>query len=334
MHPHLSFDLLKAQIEAAHEIGVKTPVYLSAGLDEKSARKHPEWLVRLIDEKTTWVPDFTVPGFHKLCMNTPYLEYLAEQVEEVCKNYDADGIFLDICVTQPCYCRKCVEDRIALGVDPYDPVETLKFAEGVFMKYAKRIREAVDKYKPGLPLFYNCGHIRQGRRDIAGVNTHLEIESLPTGGWGYDHFPFSARYCQGLGMEFLGMTGKFHTRWGEFGGFKHPNALVYETCLSASQGAKCSIGDQLAPNGKMDMVTYNLIGNAYAKLEEKEPWLGGETAVSDIAVLSAEAYTGSFSTGQAGVLNKISKGAGRILLEGKYLFDVIIMNPTFLNTKY
>ncbi len=36
-----TFDLLGAQIEAAHEIGVKTPVYLSAGLDEKIARQHP-----------------------------------------------------------------------------------------------------------------------------------------------------------------------------------------------------------------------------------------------------------------------------------------------------
>ena len=35
MHPHLDFDLLKCQIEAAHEIGVKTPVYISAGYDEK-----------------------------------------------------------------------------------------------------------------------------------------------------------------------------------------------------------------------------------------------------------------------------------------------------------
>ena len=46
MHPNLKFDLLGAQIEAAHEIGVKTPVYLSAGLDEKTARRHPEWLIR------------------------------------------------------------------------------------------------------------------------------------------------------------------------------------------------------------------------------------------------------------------------------------------------
>ena len=46
MHPHLKFDLLKEQIDACHEIGVRVPVYLSAGLDEKIARKHPQWLVR------------------------------------------------------------------------------------------------------------------------------------------------------------------------------------------------------------------------------------------------------------------------------------------------
>ncbi len=35
MHPSLEFDLLGAMIEAAHEIDVKTPVYISVGLDEK-----------------------------------------------------------------------------------------------------------------------------------------------------------------------------------------------------------------------------------------------------------------------------------------------------------
>ena len=37
-HPTLGFDLLGAQIEAAHAIGVRTPVYLSAGLDEQVYR--------------------------------------------------------------------------------------------------------------------------------------------------------------------------------------------------------------------------------------------------------------------------------------------------------
>ena len=41
-HPGLSFDLLAAQIEAAHEIDVKVPIYLSVGLDEHLAWEHPE----------------------------------------------------------------------------------------------------------------------------------------------------------------------------------------------------------------------------------------------------------------------------------------------------
>ena len=196
IHPHLDFDLLGAQIQAAHEIGVKTPIYLSAGLDEKMAHRHPEWLVRNLDESTTWAKDFTEPGYHKMCMSSPYLDYLVKQIEEVCKNYDADGIFLDIAGVQPCYCQNCIAKREELGLNPYDENDVLKHAEMVYKRYAEKTRAAVDKYKPNLPLFHNGGHIRQGRRDLVNYNTHLELESLPTGGWGYDHFPFSARYCQ------------------------------------------------------------------------------------------------------------------------------------------
>lgn len=323
IHPHLDFDLLGAQIQAAHEIGVKTPIYLSAGLDEKMAHRHPEWLVRNLDESTTWAKDFTEPGYHKMCMSSPYLDYLVKQIEEVCKNYDADGIFLDIAGVQPCYCQNCIAEREELGLNPYDENDVLKHAEMVYKRYAEKTRAAVDKYKPNLPLFHNGGHIRQGRRDLVNYNTHLELESLPTGGWGYDHFPFSARYCQGLGVDYLGMTGKFHGSWGEFGGFKHPNALRFEVALAAANGAKCSVGDQLSPSGEMDMVTYDLIGSAYSELEGKEEWLDNVESVADIAIISPEAYVGDLSTGQMTKVDDSGSGVCRIMLEGKYLFDVI-----------
>lgn len=323
IHPHLDFDLLGAQIQAAHEIGVKTTIYLSAGLDEKMAHRHPEWLVRNLDESTTWAKDFTEPGYHKMCMSSPYLDYLVKQIEEVCKNYDADGIFLDIAGVQPCYCQNCIAEREELGLNPYDENDVLKHAETVYKRYAEKTRAAVDKYKPNLPLFHNGGHIRQGRRDLVNYNTHLELESLPTGGWGYDHFPFSARYCQGLGVDYLGMTGKFHGSWGEFGGFKHPNALRFEVALAAANGAKCSVGDQLSPSGEMDMVTYDLIGSAYSELEEKEEWLDNVESVADIAIISPEAYVGDLSTGQMTKVDDSGSGVCRIMLEGKYLFDVI-----------
>ncbi len=328
MHPELKFDLLAAQIEAAHEIGVKTPVYLSAGLDEKLARRHPEWLRR-------WDPNDTItwksPGYHEFCMNTPYLEILAAQVEEVVKNYDADGIFLDIVGVRTCYCQHCVRTLLDEGKDPYDPANAAELGERVYANYCRRMREAVDKYKPGLPLFHNSGHIRRGRRDLADVDTHLELESLPTGGWGYDHFPLSAAYSRTLGKDFLGMTGKFHTTWGEFGGYKHPMALRYEEALCVANGAKCSIGDQLHPSGYMDEATYALIGEAYAEVEAKEPWLDNVTSVADIAILSQDAAIAYYSRSQVvhhhGASGDV--GAGRLLLEGKYLFDVIDFEESF-----
>ena len=313
MHPGLKFDLLKAQIEAAHEIGVKTPVYLSAGFDEQILHIHPEW--RNQNKEHTF-GNFAVPGYHLTCFNTPYLDLLLSQIKEVCENYDADGIFLDIVGVRNCCCDFCLKEMLKRSMNPDSDEALTAMGEEIYKNYYKKVRETIDSVKPGLPVFHNGGHIVQGRRDLAHANTHLELESLPTGGWGYDHFPMSARYVQNLGMEYLGMTGKFHTSWGEFGGFKHPNALRYEVALSAAHGAKCSIGDQLSPDGHMDMTTYELIGKAYAELEAKEPWLDNVSPVCDIAVLSGEAMNNER-------LPDSEVGAGRILIEGKYQFSVI-----------
>ena len=328
MHPNLDFDLLGAQIEAAHEINVKTPVYISAGYDEKAARRHPEWVVRNMDESTVPYNNFANPGFHKMCFNTPYLDYLLNQIKEVCENYDADGIFLDIVGVQPCYCQSCVQSILKEGKDPYDEKNVLEQAEKVYADYCRRVRETIDSVKPGLNVFHNSGHIKRGRRDLVDFNSHLELESLPTGGWGYDHFPLSAAYARTLNKDFLGMTGKFHGSWGEFGGYKHPDALRYEVALSALNGAKCSIGDQLHPSGKMDENTYYIIGKAYEELEKKERWLKDAVNIADVAILSYEAFTSKTKISD-GDLAMSDAGAVRILNEGKYLYNVIDCDEDF-----
>ncbi|MBC7959047.1 MAG: beta-galactosidase trimerization domain-containing protein [Vallitaleaceae bacterium] len=332
MHPGLSFDLLGSMIEAAHEIGVKTPVYISGGFDEKMARRHPEWLGRNKEETTQGTSDFISPGYHLFCLNSQYLPYLLAQVEEVVRNYDADGIFLDIVGVVKCYCQNCVSTARQKGKDPRDTKAMQEIWENTYANYTKSVENLVNSIKPGMRIFHNCGHIPRGRRDLAKMNTHLEIESLPTGGWGYDHFPLSARYAGILGMDFLSMTGKFHTTWGEFGGFKHPNALRYEVALSMANGAKCSIGDQLHPEGLMDEATYKLIGSAYSEAEVKEEWCREAGNIADIGMLSVEAIVGQESGHGIGNIGKSDSGAVRMLLEGKFLFDVLDNEADF--TKY
>ena len=80
-----------------------------------------------------------------MCMSSPYLDYLVKQIEEVCKNYDADGIFLDIAGVQPCYCQNCIAEREELGLNPYDENDVLKHAEMVYKAMQKkRVRQLIS----------------------------------------------------------------------------------------------------------------------------------------------------------------------------------------------
>lgn len=328
IHPELSFDLLGSMIQAAHEIDIKTPVYISAGFDEKLARKKPEWLSRNKDESIMVTPDFQEAGYHLFCFNTPYLEVLLQQVAEVVKGYDADGIFMDIASAHLCYCQKCVTDMLSEGMNPYDVSDNMVFAERVYANYASSVREVIDTFKSGLPVFHNGGHIVKGRNDLVNMNTHLELESLPTGGWSYDHFPMSAKYTVLQEKEFLGMTGKFHNTWGEFGGFKHPNALIYETSLNIALGAKCSIGDQLHPFGEMDMTTYEIIGKAYSLVKEKEPWCQDIIPVSQVAILSMESMECHLPIDRD-TQYLMDIGVNRMMLQSHYLYDIIDRKSPF-----
>ena len=49
MHPNLKIDLLGQQIEACHEINVKSPIYLTVGWSAYDVDTHPEWCSRDID---------------------------------------------------------------------------------------------------------------------------------------------------------------------------------------------------------------------------------------------------------------------------------------------
>ncbi|MBP3327771.1 MAG: beta-galactosidase trimerization domain-containing protein [Clostridia bacterium] len=317
MHPTLNFDLLGAQLEACKEIDVNAPVYISAGFDEKEYVRHPEWRHRWSTDEAAEKEYENEVHFHLLCFNTGYLDLLCAQIEEVMQMYNPCGIFLDIISERQCFCEKCLADMKAAGLDPDSEADRKSFAHIKFNKYLESTNAAVRKYSDTATIFHNMGHVPKGDYNFIEANTHLELESLPTAGWGYDHFPLSAAYARALkNTEFLGMTGKFHEGWGEFGGFKHPNALIYETALSVASGAGCSIGDQMHSLADMNMATYSLIGKAYALIEEKEPWLEGAQNVADIAVLSVESLTG-IGTHSADV------GANRMLLENNCLYNFV-----------
>ena len=326
-HPQLDRpDLLGDMVDALKAVDIEAPIYISVQWDERNARIHPEWRVMSANNEFLHevVGDPSTgrqlsPAWHTLCLNHEgYRNELIAQAKEVARRYDTPGLFFDIVITPDCVCPNCVTRMLDKGRDPENPADRLANDEEVNEQFRQEMSEALNAEFPGLRVFYNCGHIHKQGRERFKTYSHLELESLPTGGWGYDHFPASARYAATLGMDFLAHTGKFHTSWGEFGGFKHPEALEYECAQMIALGSKCLIGDQLHPDGSINKDTYNSIAPAYARVAKLEPFAENARQISEVAILSSEHFN------PGGARNSVSDdGAAQMLQELKYPFDII-----------
>ena len=318
-HPHLQKDLLPQQIQACHRRGIRVPIYLTIQWDHYTATRYPEWVAHDADGKVIGTPPFEAGFYQMLCVNTPYREFLKELTAEVLETFAADGLFFDIVWPVACACRYCREKMLAAGLEPSNEITRKRFGLQTVNEFKQDMTRFVRTRSADCRIFYNAGHIGPRHRPAKAAYTHFELESLPSGEWGYLHFPVTIRYARNLGLECMGHTGKFHTSWGDFHSFKSLPALRFECLRMLTHGAKCLIGDQLAPSGRIDPDVYQLVGEVYREVALKEPWCAGAQPVTEIGVLTPEEFAG----GPERALPEALKGATRILEQGAHQFDVL-----------
>ncbi len=295
MHPHLKFNLLGEQIDAIHAAGAKAPIYITIGWSKLDADAHPEWIMK--DIKTgepiymggapTGDPEAPLPhcSWASLCPVGGYLDEVERVTRDVCEQFDvSDGIFYDICfMKESCGCDDCIRGMKELGLDPKSEADAKKYYSAKHIEMMHRLTAVVHEYAPNATVFYNGG-ADMNRTEYHPYQTHYELEDLPTAWGGYDLMPLRAKFFERYGKAYLGMTGKFHHAWGEFGGFKHPEALRYECADMLSVGAEISVGDHLHPSGRLDEATYRLIGHAFDYAGRLEPYSNNTKAYTDVAL--------------------------------------------------
>ncbi len=323
MHPGLDFDLLGAQLDAAHEIGVKAPIYITAGWSHKDAVEHPEWRTQLNGKYETSF-DFSAGeecvkpevAWINLCLNDGgYCQHIYELTEEICKRYKKiDGLFYDIVfMVGKCTCSHCVEGMKKLGLDPKNEADQIKYFEDRHGDFMDKCNAILHKYHPNATVFYNSGGADHTRPWRLKYESHYELEDLPTCWGGYDKMPLRAKFFSKTGKDYIGMTGKFHLGWGEFGGYKTKEALKYEIASMSLYGAGASIGDHAHPDGFMEMATYENIGYAYNYLEKITPYVYGGKSTAKVGI-----YLGAFHDENQGLSN--------ILNENQIDYDIILNN--------
>ena len=301
-HPALNGrDRLGEQIEALHREGIRCPIYTTVVWEEDVAQKHPEWRqMRRDGTFAGWNTSTNMkdahPGVWKFnnFLDPDYQDYMEAHVREICGRYDVDGLFFDIVFfdAAACWSEASIKFREKHGFLA-DNLETFqRFEAAAQGAFSKKFSKIVHSLKPKASVFFNSGNdmnvdVRVGPRARFNNMTHLEIESLPSGAWGYFHFPRMARGQSHWGKPWVGMTGRFQKSWGDFGGIKPQPALEYECFRSQALGGGNSIGDQLPPRGKLDAGAYRLIGAVFEQCEAAEPFYEGSAPVPQVGILSA-----------------------------------------------
>ena len=324
MHPHLSFDLVGEELSAAHEIGVKAPIYITAGWSSGDADRHPEWVMKRRDGTPITTPNYKKEdpdaplghcAWQLLCLNDgAYAHHIYEITEEICARYaQVDGLFYDICTNgKTCFCEECLRGMKEMGLDAESDADAKEYFRIKHRAFMQKCTDILKKYHPNATIFFN-GTVGQYVPEYHEFDSQYEMENLPTAWGGYNSLALRAKYFSHMGKPVVGMTGKFHRDWGEFGGFKTKEALLYEVAAMSMYGAAASVGDHLHPDGEPEAETYRNIGYAYDYAEKIAPYSFGGKTVSRLG-LYPSANVADYEA---------NEGISTILQEAGLDFDVL-----------
>jgi hypothetical protein len=236
-------------------------------------------------------------------------------IEELVSRYALDGVWLDGGSSPPCYCPECVRQLRGKGLDPFDLSVQYNHKWELCLAFLERIREVVKKARPV------CLVCPQNQGSFYGLARRTPLfdyssqEALFTDAlhYGYHYFPTVIRYARGFGRPFHGCTVLFKDFWADFGGLKTPAQMQTEVAAFVSQGARCDIGDQVPPDGRLDPAVYHVIGEAYKQMERIEPYLEQAVPVTEAALLASGDSP----------CNEVNYGWVKLLTESRVQFDIV-----------
>ncbi len=319
VHPGLDFDLLGAQVKACRERNIEVYAYYCATWDNHLSRQHPEWR-RVLESGQ---PDLGLrgdgtPGWTALCLSYPDFQKLVlDHTREFVSRYELDGPWFDMPWPKQgsCWCPECRRRMRERGLDPAKTAGQRRYQHGIYKDFLHRLRTTSLEARPGCQVDYNeQGGYRLAER--VAYSDNMDIEALPTANWGYFYFPTNTRYIRTHGITTYGMTGRFQSAWADFGGLKLPIQLDVELAGIVAQAARCDIGDQMPPNGKLDPAVYHVIGEAYGRIKSRETYLEGAVPVTEAALVTGGLPFDKPST-------PANYGLVKLLNESRIQFDVV-----------
>jgi len=186
-------DLLALLDEAVHRRGMRL-VAMNMGQHCAcyTAGEYPTWRMRDGDGKN---PE---PGFfpsYKMCLNTPYADFLLQELAGMLPRYRIDGLYIEGLYGQHCYCDYCCtefertygyaipRDKGARGADP----NYGRFRAATMSDFVRRLRRTIDAASPRTALIPCPSSFPDQFTDLADWGRYADAIELERQ-WGHKRF--------------------------------------------------------------------------------------------------------------------------------------------------
>jgi len=290
-------DIFGELVDLCHKKGINVVAYYSLIYNNWAYYRNPDWRIVFADGS---LPTDKV-RYGVCCPNSSgYREFVLKQIEELCNNYDFEGIRFDMTFWPGvCYCPSCREryknevgGEMPVIVDWKDQrwVGFQRKREQWLIEFAKLCTDAVRKIKPGIsvehqsstyPLSWSYGVTW----DLSEQNDFLQGDFY--GDWLQGSFVCKLLYNLTPNRPF-GFETSSNRELSDHTTLKSRELLKAKAYASLANGGAFIFIDAIDPVGTLNEKVYKTMGEIYKETADYEKYLGGEL-VQDVAVyLSTE----------------------------------------------
>ena len=293
-HQHASLhgrDIFGQVVEGFHRRGLDVIAYHSLIYDDYAYRKNPDWRMMLANGEGAAQRS----RYGVCCPNSPYRDYAARHVSELCRRFKFEGIFLNMTFWPAvCYCPHC-QRRFAAEVggplprvihweDPHW-VSFQRKREEWLVEFAHHITRTIRGVAPEVSIQHQASTYLLGWRfgvtdGLAAANDYLGGDFYGDALEGSVVRKLFHNLSPHLPLEFMtscSVSLRNHTA-------RKPQELLQakaSACLA--DGAAFLFIDAIDPVGTLNPDTYERMGRVFDRTKAYERFVGGDL-VQDVAI--------------------------------------------------
>ncbi len=280
-------DIVGEVIDLCHQKEIDVILYYSLIFNNWAYDNNPDW--RIINAQGKGSSRFWRSRLLVCCPNSPYRDFAVAQVEELCKNYEFEGMWFDMTFwPDVCYCSHC-KKRYALEVGGKIPTvinwenpEWAKFQrkrEEWLAEFASLITSTAKKLKPAITVTHQSGAFTQNWIWGASIDLAKENDYMASDLYGdslQQSFFSKLFYKLGRNVPFEFITSACFPNSHDHVTMKPKELLEAQVYSSLANGSSFCLNHTIDPVGTLDKRVYEQLGDIFKETQKYERYLGGE----------------------------------------------------------